>query len=212
MNIDLGIVSYDEGLFHQQQIHDDRVRGIIGDTVILLEHEAVITIGMSGGKEDLLVPEEDIAARNIDIRKAGRGGKLTCHYPGQLVVYPIMNFSEYVNDIHAFVHNLEEVIVRTLADFGVVGERKSGLRGVFVGNNKIAAIGIGVRKSVTMHGFSVNIFADRNLYSLFIPCGITDNGIAFLEYCVEPGTKLTMKKIKEMVLYHFSNVFRKSGK
>ncbi|MCD6486214.1 MAG: lipoyl(octanoyl) transferase LipB [Syntrophobacterales bacterium] len=210
--MDMGRVSYDEGLLYQKQIHNGRVTQITGDTIILLEHEAVITVGMSGGEEDFLMPEENISERDIDIRRVNRGGKITCHYPGQLVVYPIIDLSGYGSDLHAFIYNLEEVVIRSLFDFRVLGERVPGLRGVFVGNNKIAAIGIEVKKSVTMHGFSLNVFEDWSLYSLFIPCGIKDKGIAFLENCVKPNTKFNMKIVKERILYHFSDVFQKDIK
>ncbi|MBW2637559.1 MAG: lipoyl(octanoyl) transferase LipB [Deltaproteobacteria bacterium] len=210
--VDLGRVSYDEGLSRQKQIHNERVAGRASDTVILLEHDPVITIGKSGGEKDLLVSEENISERGIDIRRVNRGGKITCHYPGQLVVYPIIDLSEYGNDIHAFVYNLEEVIIRTLTDFGVVGERISRLRGIFVGNNKIAAIGIEIKNSVTMHGLAFNVVEDWSLYSLFIPCGITDKGITFLESCVGPDTKFNMEIIKERVLHHFSDIFQKDIK
>jgi lipoate-protein ligase B len=210
--VDLGRVSYDEGLSRQEQTHTERVAGRAGDTVILLEHDPVITIGKSGGVGDLLVPEEEISERGIDIRWVNRGGKITCHYPGQLVVYPIMDLSGYGDDIHAFVYNLEEVVIRTLTDFGVVGERISRLRGIFVGNNKIAAIGIEVRNSVTMHGFSFNVIEDWSLYSLFVPCGITDRGVTFLERCVGPDTKVTMGMIRKRVLHHFSEIFQKDIK
>ncbi len=206
--VDLGRVSYDEGLSRQKQTHNERVAGRAGDTVILLEHDPVITIGKSGGEKDLLVSEENISERGIDIRRVNRGGKITCHYPGQLVVYPIIDLSGYGNDIHALVYNLEEVIIRTLTDFGVVGERISRLRGIFVGNNKIAAIGIEVRNSVTMHGLAFNVVEDWSLYSLFIPCGITDKGITFLESCVGPDTKFNMGMIRERVLHHFSDIFQ----
>ncbi len=210
--VDLGRVSYDEGLFRQKKTHNERVAGRTGDTVILLEHDPVITIGKSGGEEYLLVPKENIFERGIDVRSVNRGGKITCHYPGQLVVYPIIDLSGYENDIHAFVYNLEEVIIRTLADFKVMGERISGLRGIFVGNNKIAAIGIEVRKAVTMHGFAFNVVEDCSLYSLFIPCGIRDKGITFLESCVGPDTEFDMGMVKERVLHHFSDIFQEDIK
>jgi len=207
--VDMGRVSYDEGLSFQEQTHNERVAGRTDDTIILLEHDPVITIGKSGGKEDLLVSEENISERGIAIRRVNRGGKITCHYPGQLVVYPIIDLSGYENDIHAFVYNLEEVIIRTLTDFGVVGERISKFRGIFVGNNKIAAIGVEVRNSVTMHGFAFNVVENWTLYSLFVPCGITDRGITSLESCIGPDAKFNMEMIRERVLRHFSDIFQK---
>ncbi|TFG37833.1 MAG: lipoyl(octanoyl) transferase LipB [Syntrophobacterales bacterium] len=206
---DLGKVIYDEGLFYQQKMHKERVNGSIDDVILLMEHNPVITIGKSGGEEDLLIPEEKISAGGVSVRRVNRGGKITCHFPGQLVVYPVINLNDYGHDIHGFVNNLEEVIIRTLADFGIKGERIPDLRGVFVDNNKIAAIGIEIRNSVTMHGFSFNIMEDWSLYSLFVPCGITNKGITFLESCLDAGTAIDMSAVKERILFHLSGVFRK---
>jgi lipoate-protein ligase B len=205
---DLGKVIYDEGLFYQQKMHEERVNGSIDDVILLMEHNPVITIGKSGGEEDLLIPEEKISAGGISVRRVNRGGKITCHFPGQLVVYPVINLNDYGHDIRGFVYNLEETIIRTLADFGVKGERMPNLRGVFVGNNKIAAIGIEIRNSVTMHGFSLNIMEDWSLYSLFVPCGIIDKGITFLENCLDTNTAIDMSAVKDRILFHLSGIFR----
>jgi len=204
--VNLGKVPYDVGLNSQNIAHESRVKGLTDDVVFLLEHEPVITIGKNGETSDFLVPMEELQ-QNVIIRRVNRGGKITCHYPGQLVVYPIVNLKNFNNDVHQFVFNLEEIIIRTLADFEVKGERIANQRGVFVANNKIASIGIAVKNSVTMHGFSFNIFADRTLYSLFIPCGITDKGITFLQDCIDPAIKLTMDYVKERILFHFECVF-----
>jgi lipoate-protein ligase B len=206
---DLGKVRYDEGLFYQQKMHEERVNGSIDDVILLMEHNPVLTIGKSGGEEDLLIPEEKIFAGGVSVHRVNRGGKITCHFPGQLVVYPVINLNDYDHDIRGFVYNLEETIIRTLADFGVKGERIPSLRGVFVGNNKIAAIGIEIRNSVTMHGFSFNIMEDWSLYSLFVPCGIIDKGITFLESCLDTDTPIDMSAVKERILSHLSGVFKK---
>jgi len=207
--VDLGIVPYEEGYFLQQKARNDRIHGRSQDVVFLLEHEHVITIGKSGQLEDLLIPEEQIRDAGIDVRRVSRGGKLTCHYPGQLVVYPIFDLRGYGNDIQGFVYNLEETIIRTLADYGVVGERIPKYRGVFVGNDKIAAVGIEVKNFVTMHGFSFNIREDWSLYSLFVPCGIRDKGIAFLERYVDSDADITMHEVKGRIIHHLSQVFSK---
>jgi len=204
--VDLGKVSYDEGLYYQEVLHAARVEGRIEDVVLLLEHDPIITVGKSGGNGDLLVREDELAERGIIIRHVNRGGKLTCHYPGQLVVYPIMNLNDQGQDVHGFVNNLEEIIICTLADFGVAGERIRKHRGVFVKDNKIASIGIEVRSSTTMHGFSLNVSEDWSLYTLFVPCGIKDKGITFLESCCSDD-KVDMKTVKKGVKHHFENIF-----
>jgi lipoyl(octanoyl) transferase len=207
--LDLGKVTYDEGLFYQHKMHEERVNGGIDDVIFLMEHTPVITIGKSGGTEDLLMPEDKIYEAGVLIRHVNRGGKITCHYPGQLVVYPVINLNDYGHDIRGFVYNLEETIICTLADFGIKGKRIPNLRGVFVGDNKIAAIGIEIRNSVTMHGFSFNIMENWSLYSLFVPCGITDKGITFLERCVGNDTDIDMSVIKDKILFHLSKIFKK---
>ena len=208
--VDLGIVPYDKGYFLQQKARNDRIHGRSEDVVFLLEHEYVITIGKRGQVEDLLIPEKQLTDAGIDVRRVNRGGKLTCHYPGQLVVYPIFDLRGYDNDIQRFVYSLEETIIRTLADYGVTGERIPKYRGVFVGNDKIAAVGIEVKNSVTMHGFSFNIKEDWSLYSLFVPCGIRDKGIAFLEHYVDSDTEIPMHEVKERIIHHLSQVFTKT--
>ena len=205
--VDLGKISYDDGLFFQETARARRAEGGFDDVVFLLEHEPVITIGKSGADSDLLVPEAEISQYGVSIRRVNRGGRITCHYPGQLVVYPIIDLKNRGKDLHRFVFNLEETVIRTLADFGVDGQRVADQRGVFVGDNKIAAVGIEVKNSVTMHGFSFNVLEDWSLYSLFIPCGITDKGITFLESCLSPEHPLDVKIVKERVLHHFGRIF-----
>jgi lipoate-protein ligase B len=205
--VDLGKISYDESLYYQESVHAMRVEGRIDDVVFLVEHDSIITIGKSGGERDLLVPEEVLIKRGIPVRRVNRGGKITCHYPGQLVVYPIMDLNDHHMGVFELVNNLEEIIIRALADFGIKGERVRRNRGVFVKDNKISSIGLEVRKSVTMHGLSLNVFEDWSLYSLFIPCGITDKGITFLRNCLPPDSTVDMKMIKKNIVHHFERIF-----
>ncbi|MBN2297885.1 MAG: lipoyl(octanoyl) transferase LipB [Deltaproteobacteria bacterium] len=204
---DLGVIDYETALKYQYEIHLKRVESRIDDTIFLLEHPPVLTMGKSGGRHDLLVPEKDLETKGVPLYQLNRGGKITCHYPGQLVVYFILGIDKYDNNVHEMVANLEEAIILTISDFGVKGERIPANRGIFVGNNKIAAIGIEISHGVTMHGIALNVLEDTSLYNLFVPCGLTDKGVAFLQKCSPPGTSIEMKDIKKSFLNHFSDIF-----
>lgn len=205
---DLGVIDYKTALRYQYAIHDKRVRSQIDDTIFLLEHPPVLTMGKSGGKQDLLVPEKELESKGVFLYQLDRGGKITCHYPGQLVVYFILGIDKYDNNVHAMVEKLEEVIIRTIEDFGVKGERSPANRGIFVGNDKIAAIGIEISHGVTMHGIALNVLENKSLYSLFVPCGLADKGIAFLQKCSPSGISIDMELVKKSLLSHFSAIFR----
>ena len=204
---DLGVIDYETALTWQHALHEQRVKSQIDDIILLLEHPPVITIGRSGTEQDLLLPLDELAARKIPVRHLGRGGKITCHYPGQLVAYPIMGLGRTNPDIHRFVRDLEEVIIATLAGFGVTGERINKLRGIFVKGNKIASIGVEIRHGVSMHGISLNVFEEKGLYDYFVPCGITDRGIEFLERIAPEEIKVSMNGVKRMFLTYFTSIF-----
>jgi len=205
--VDLGILDYGTALSLQNTIHDLRAGSYIEDTVLFVEHEPVLTMGKSGGYDDLLLTEEELNRQGIPVYYLNRGGKITCHYPGQLVVYPIMDLERFGNNVPGFVTSLEEVIIQTIADFGVEGDRIPQHRGVFVGRDKIAAIGIEIRGGVTMHGISLNVFEDTSLYNHFVPCGIKDKGIAFLKRCCPRTISLSMNTVVTSFLHHFSDIF-----
>ncbi|MDT8273911.1 MAG: lipoyl(octanoyl) transferase LipB [Desulfomonilia bacterium] len=209
--IDLGVIDYEAGLNLQHRLHEQRVNSRGDDILLLLEHTPVITIGRSGIEQDLLATEAELAARGIPVKKLGRGGKITCHYPGQLVAYPIMDLKNGNLDIPDFVNRLEEVIIATLADVGLKGERIEKLRGIFVSGNKIASIGVEIRHQVSMHGISLNVFEDNGLYGYFVPCGITDRGIEFIERCCPDGTQVSMDWVKRAFLSHFTRIFHLPG-
>ncbi|MGC9325780.1 MAG: lipoyl(octanoyl) transferase LipB [Desulfomonilia bacterium] len=205
--VDLGVIDYETALRYQYTLHEKRVNSQIDDVILLLEHTPIITIGRSGTEQDLLVSEDELAKRHIPVKHLGRGGKITCHYPGQFVAYPIMDLKAYSLDIPEFVYNLEEVILATLADFGVIGERIEKLRGIFVNGNKIAAIGVEIRQGVSMHGISLNVFEETGMYEYFVPCGITDHGIEFLERSTPQGAQVSMLGVKSIFLSHFTRIF-----
>ena len=203
---DLGIVAYDEALRYQEEAHAARVRGETEDVLFLMEHDPVITCGRSGKESDLLAAEDKLVEEGIAVRHVNRGGKLTCHYPGQLVGYVIMDLKAAGMDAHLLVSSLEEVVIAVLGEFGIRGERIPSLRGVWVDGRKVASIGIEVKRGVTMHGFSFNIREDKRLYEYFIPCGLTDRKTTFLQTCLS-GQAPDMKTVKEAVLRAFSSIF-----
>ena len=205
--VDLDVISYDEGLRIQKMIHAARAAGRGEDILLLLEHNPVVTFGKKATEEDMLVPQSELEAKGIAVRHVGRGGKITCHYPGQLVGYPIIRLMTPHIDIPSFVFHLEEMIIDCLSKFRVQASRIENLRGVWVDGRKMAAVGVEVSKDVTMHGFSLNVFEDNQLYHLFIPCGIADRGVTFLEHHIDIGSEALMNRLKDRIVRSFSFVF-----
>ncbi len=152
------------------------------DTVIFTEHKPVVTIGKAGGDNNLLVSPERLQALGIDLVHTDRGGDITYHGPGQLVIYPIFDLKRHYLDVHRFLRDLEEVAIRVLAGYGVSGFRVAGRTGVWTDKGKIAAIGVHVKKWVTYHGMAFNVNAESKVnFQHIIPCGISDAGVASLE-------------------------------
>ncbi len=207
--LESGPVPYDAAL-ERQRAAEARVKAGGPETLFLLEHEPVVTVGRNAGRKDLLVPEPFLEALGIALRDSDRGGKLTYHGPGQLVAYPVLDLSPDRRDVRRYVRDLEEVLIRTAADFGVAASR-SDLPGrwssVWVGNDKLAAIGVHLSRWVTTHGAALNVSSDLARFSLFIPCGITDGGVTSLERLL-PGTPApTLAEVARRFLVHFEEVF-----
>ena len=158
----------------------ERKEGLIPDTLLLLEHDPVFTLGRNARKEHILLPIEVLEARGYAVFDCGRGGDVTYHGPGQIVGYPILELPEGRRDVHRYVRDLEEVLIRVLAPYGVTGERIPGLTGVWVGNEKVAAIGVRISRWVTSHGFALNVHNDLAPFDLVVPCGIRDKGVTSL--------------------------------
>ncbi|MBM4167523.1 MAG: lipoyl(octanoyl) transferase LipB, partial [Ignavibacteria bacterium] len=177
----------------------------IGDVLILNEHEHVYTIGKSGDDNHLLASEEELKINGVDVFHIDRGGDITYHGPGQLVGYPILNLDNYYCDIHRYLRDLEEVLILTLNDFGIEGTRNNDFTGVWVGENKIAAIGVKVSKWITMHGFAFNVNTDLSYFDRIIPCGIFHKGVTSLEKLL--GKKIAMNEVEESVIRNFEKVF-----
>lgn len=169
-----GAVSYDEALDLQHELARQRRERRIGDTLIMLEHPAVITFGRRYDPSHLRVPREELLARGVGIHRTERGGEATVHSPGQLVGYVIADLWNHGRDIRGFVSNLEEALLGFLRTRGIEGRRDPVHRGVWVGDAKVASVGIAVRRNITMHGFSLNVSNDLSLFSWIVPCGIPD--------------------------------------
>jgi len=203
----LGVVPYAEALALQRSLVEERRFGRIGDTLLLLEHPHVITLGVrgDGGRSHIVAPADALAARGIEVFEAGRGGDVTYHGPGQLVGYPIVDLNPDRRDVHRYVRDLEEVLIRAARDYGIAAERVEGLTGVWVGREKLAAIGVRIARWVTSHGFALNVNANLDYFSLIVPCGIADRGITSISRLL--GRPVEVDEVADRVAVHFANVF-----
>jgi len=179
----LGQVPYLKAIDGQRRLVEARKRDEIPDQLLLLEHPSVITVGVSGRRhrENLLASPAELARRNIDLLEVSRGGDVTYHGPGQLVGYPILDLKPDRCDVHRYVRDLEEALMRTVARFGVTAGRVHGLTGIWVGNEKLAAIGVRLSRWVTSHGFALNVTTQLDAFELIVPCGIRGRGVTSLE-------------------------------
>src|SRR2546422_4204940 len=169
----LGIVAYAEALTLQRALVEDRRAGRVGDVLLLVEHPHVLTLGVrgDGGRSHILASAETLALRGIEVHETGRGGDITYHGPGQIVGYPIVDLQPDRCDVHRYVRDIEEVLIRTAADYGVEAGRVDGLTGVWVGGEKLAAIGVRIARWGTRHGLSFNLTTDPQDFNLIVPCG-----------------------------------------
>ncbi len=181
--------------------------------LIFCTHPHVYTLGKSGSIDNLLLDEKQLEAKNATFFKINRGGDITYHGPGQVVGYPIFDMDCFFNDVHRYVRNLEEIIIRTLADYEVKAQREDGYTGVwlpankFMRKRKICAIGVHLSRWVTMHGFAFNVNTDLSYFKNIVPCGIDDPDKDVTSLKRELGREIDMKKIKERLKFHFSDVF-----
>ncbi|HMP89359.1 MAG TPA: lipoyl(octanoyl) transferase LipB [Kiritimatiellia bacterium] len=173
-------VAYAEGLRIQHALHDARRRDAIPDTVLFLQHRPVITLGRRGRTQHLLVREDDLKQRGVDLFESSRGGDVTYHGPGQMVMYPIMRIGGAGADSHGYLNNLEEIAIQTCATYGVEAWRREGKSGAWTKAGKIAAIGFKLQRWVTLHGMSFNVEEGLDGFNLIVPCGLTGEPIASL--------------------------------
>jgi len=200
---DLGIRSYQEVWDLQKDFQKKRIEKRLDDTLILVEHEPVYTLGKNANKNHLLQSRD----RSVNVFDIERGGDITFHGPGQLVGYPIIDLSYYRRSVSWYMRRLEQLAIDVLKDFGINASRIKGLTGVWVGEEKIAAQGVRISRWVTMHGFSLNVNPDLSFYDGIIPCGIFDHGITSMEELL--GSAQDMDDVKAMVVEKFNNLFIK---
>ena len=202
-----GLVPYETGLALQAELVAARKAGEIPDTLVLLQHPPVITLGVKvrQSRDHVLATDEELGAMGVGLFEAGRGGDVTYHGPGQLVGYPILDLKPGRMDAHKYVRDLEDVLIRVCADYGLAGTRKSGLTGVWVGEEKVAAIGVRLSRWVTSHGFALNVATNLEHFRLIVPCGIADRGVTSLERLL--GAAPPMDEVEAAVIRHLCAVF-----
>ena len=198
---DLGQRPYQEGWDYQKEIQAKRIAGEIEDTLLMVEHEPVYTLGKNANENHLLQSRD----QSVDVFNIERGGDITFHGPGQLVGYPILDLSNYKKSVSWYMRTLEQIIIDTVSEFGIEAKRIEGLTGVWVGDEKIAALGVRIRRWVTMHGFSINVNTDLTFYDGIIPCGIFDHGITSMEQLLCRAQD--MEKVKKVVRRKFGYYF-----
>ncbi len=209
----LGLVPYADALTLQQRLVEERRAGQIPDTLLLLEHPHVITQGVKNrgslSMGNVVASRELLASRSVELFEAGRGGDVTYHGPGQLVGYPIFDLRPDRCDVHRYVRDLEEVLIRVAGDYGFDAGRVKGFSGVWVGDEKLAAIGVRISRWITSHGFALNVNTDLSYFNLIVPCGIADKGVTSLERLL--GLPVPMADVMSRVAAHFSEVFEKTA-
>ena len=200
-----GIVSYEAGLKVQDAARDFVAKGVFDGVLILLEHYPVITVGKAGGADNVRISSRDMKERGIEIFHSSRGGNVTCHSPGQLVGYPILNLSCWQEDIHWYVRTLEDLLIRVLQDFTLRGEQKAPYSGVWIRDKKVAAIGVSARSWITGHGFALNVCNDLNLFQEIVPCGIREFGVTSISNA--KGQQVEVSSAENLLTQSFKNVF-----
>lgn len=201
----LGLEDYEKIWNLQKHLQTQVIEGNLGNTLLLLEHSHTFTLGKTGSETNLLLNDFGLQKNQAKFFKIERGGDITYHGPGQLVGYPILNLNDFKPDLHIYLRNLEEVIIQTLAEFNLKGERLKGLTGVWVNGAKVCAMGINTKKWVTMHGFALNVNSDLNYFQKIIPCGISDKPVTSIEKLL--GKSVSRKEVEPILIKKFSEIF-----
>jgi lipoyl(octanoyl) transferase len=199
----LGLVDYESALTIQKETELAVKSGIQPDTLLLLEHPHTLTIGRRGDNSSILLDREQLRARNVTLFETNRGGKVTYHGLGQVVGYPIVNLSPDREDVHRYVRDLEEVLIRTMSDFGIHAFRIEGLTGVHTERGKVAAIGVHIARWVTTHGFALNVNTDLSYFDLIIAC----EGEPVTSMEVLLGRETELSAVEDRIVGHFADVF-----
>jgi lipoate-protein ligase B len=201
----LGLIEYRKAYHLQRELLQNRFDGEINDTILLLEHPPTITIGKSGKLENVLVSPAQLAREGISLFFTDRGGDVTYHGPGQLVAYPIIDLRQRGRDIHRYVHELEEVVIRALNDFSIEARRDDSHAGVWVKDEEIAAIGLSIKRWITMHGIALNVNPNLGHFSLINPCGFPDRRATSMARLL--SRDVPMEEVSQRLIAHFSDVF-----
>jgi len=182
----------------QLELHTQRAAGAIPDTLVLVEHEHVITLGRQGEQGNLVAPAALLAQQGVDLHRIERGWDITYHGPGQLVGYPITSLRERGLSVHQYVGALEQALISVAARFGIEAQRAAGLNGVWVGENKLAALGVAIRRGVSYHGFALNVSTDLARFNLIVPCGIVGRGVTSLSELL--GRQVSLEEVIPVVV------------
>jgi lipoyl(octanoyl) transferase len=201
----LGRVDYAEAHALQEKLQRARIRGAVPDTLLLLEHPPVITLGRGAKEANILFPRAALEARGFTVHDIGRGGDVTYHGPGQVVAYPIVDLAPDRKDVRRYVRDLEEVMIRTAGSFGLHAERVEKLNGAWIGERKIGAVGVRISRWVTMHGLAMNVSTDLSHFGVIVPCGIVGRGVTSLERELE--REVSMDEALDVMERHFADVF-----
>lgn len=203
--IDLGRTEYGACWDLQRRFFGLRAAGAVPDLLLLTEHDPVYTIGTSGSEDHLLARPEELARKGVALVHNDRGGDITYHGPGQLVCYPIIDLSSYYRDLHRYLRDLEEVVIRALGAFDIRGSRLEAYTGVWVAGEKICAIGVRSSRWITMHGFALNVATDLSSFDRIIPCGIFERGVTSMEAVL--GRPVPAADVSAEVRRQFGAVF-----
>ena len=204
--VKLGLIEYQAALDLQLRILKLSQQEAIGDVLLLLEHPPVLTIGINGKENNVLINEDVLGGMGVSVFRSNRGGDVTYHGPGQVVAYPILNLNHYGKDVKNYVRRLEETSISLMKkEYGLIADRKLGFPGVWVGNNKITAIGCAIKHWVTMHGFAFNVNTNLEHFKWINPCGFTDKGVTSLEELL--GEAQDMDIVMNHIIKHFTSLF-----
>jgi len=207
--VDLGLIPYGPACELQRRLIEARKARAIPDVLLLCEHPHVVTLGRNAKREHLLASKQLLTEMNVELRSTDRGGDITYHGPGQIVGYPILDLTKHRRDVRWYVEQLEEVMIRTTADFGIIARRIEGQHGVWIdgpsGEEKLGALGVHLSHWVTSHGFAYNVSTDLRYFDLIVPCGIADKRATSLEHAL--GRDVSIEEARARVALHFSQVF-----
>ena len=202
--IDLGLTGYDDAFAVQTKLHERRMDDEGPDTILFQENFHIVTLGRWASAGNLRLPAETLEQRGVAVRDVSRGGDVTYHGPGQLVISPILKLEHYAPSAHEYMRRLEQVVINLLAGYGIQGHRVDGATGVWLGDNKIAAIGIAVNSGVTQHGVAINVSPNLSYFDYIIPCGLADKGVTSMK---REGCNATLADVRNSFLDEFSGIF-----